>query len=74
MYVLDALRTPIGRYGGSLATVRPDDLAAHVLRALAERNQAAISRLDQVVFGATNQAGEDNRNVARMATILAGLP
>lgn len=74
VYVLDALRTPIGRYGGSLATVRPDDLAAHVLRALAERNQAAISRLDQVVFGATNQAGEDNRNVARMATILAGLP
>jgi 3-oxoadipyl-CoA thiolase len=74
VYVLDAVRTPIGRYGGGLATVRPDDLAAHVLEALVRRVPAVAERVDQVVFGATNQAGEDNRNVARMAVLLAGLP
>jgi 3-oxoadipyl-CoA thiolase len=74
VYVVDAVRTPIGRYGGALSGVRPDDLAAHVLRALSERQTSAVAALDHVVFGATNQAGEDNRNVARMATLLAGLP
>jgi acetyl-CoA acyltransferase len=74
VYVLDAVRTPMGKYGGGLATVRPDDLAARVLEALASRNPAAVARLDQVVLGATNQAGEDNRNVARMALLVAGLP
>lgn len=74
VYVIDAVRTPIARYRGALATIRPDDLAAHVVRALVDRQQEASARLDQVVFGATNQAGEDNRNVARMALLLAGLP
>ena len=74
VYVLDAVRTPIGRYAGGLASVRPDDLAAHVVRALVRRQPGASERLDHVVFGATNQAGEDNRNVARMAALLAGLP
>ncbi|MDI1451818.1 acetyl-CoA C-acyltransferase [Polyangium sp. 6x1] len=74
VYVVDAVRTPIGRYAGGLAGVRPDDLAAHVVSALVKRNEALSTRLDHVVFGATNQAGEDNRNVARMALLLAGLP
>jgi len=74
VFVIDAVRTPIARYAGGLATVRPDDLAAHVISNLVSRNQSASSLLDQVVFGATNQAGEDNRNVARMALLLAGLP
>ena len=73
-YIVDAVRSPIGRYGKALASVRTDDLAAHVVRALAERQPAALPYLNQVVFGATNQAGEDNRNVARMALLLAGLP
>jgi 3-oxoadipyl-CoA thiolase len=73
-FLVDAVRTPIARYRGALAGVRPDDLAAHMLSALGERNPALVGRLDQVVFGATNQAGEDNRNVARMAALLAGLP
>src|SRR5271156_2018990 len=74
VYVVDAVRTPIGRYAGSLAGVRPDDLAAHVIAELARRTPKIAERIDQVVFGATNQAGEDNRNVARMALLLAGLP
>ena len=75
VYVVDAVRTPIGRYKGSLAEVRPDDLAAHVLRAVLERGHPSLTeQLGEVVFGATNQAGEDNRNVARMAALLAGLP
>jgi acetyl-CoA acyltransferase len=73
-YLLDAVRTPVGKYRGALAGVRPDDLAAHVLSTILERNAAVTPRLEQVVFGATNQAGEDNRNVARMAVLLAGLP
>jgi acetyl-CoA acyltransferase len=73
-YLIDAVRTPIGRYRGGLSSVRPDDLAAHVTLALVGRSPAVAKRLDQVVFGATNQAGEDNRNVARMACLLAGLP
>jgi acetyl-CoA acyltransferase len=73
VFVVDAVRTPIARYGGGLSTVRPDDLAATVVRALLARTEGASESLDQVVFGATNQAGEDNRNVARMAALLAGL-
>ncbi|MEA2362056.1 MAG: hypothetical protein QOD71_1201 [Thermoleophilaceae bacterium] len=72
--ILDALRTPIGRYGGVLASVRPDDLAAHVVRAAVERNGLPPDSIDEVYMGCANQAGEDNRNVARMASLLAGLP
>ena len=72
--IVDAVRTPIGRHGGALAPVRPDDLAATVIRALVDRNGLAESGIDDVVFGCTNQAGEDNRNVARMALLRAGLP
>jgi len=73
-YICDAIRTPIGRYGGALAQVRADDLAAIPLRALKERNpDADFSALDDVILGCANQAGEDNRNVARMAALLAGL-
>jgi 3-oxoadipyl-CoA thiolase len=74
VFIVDAVRTPIARFKGALATVRPDDLAAHVLSAVGGRNPALYERLDQVIFGATNQAGEDNRNVARMAGLVAGLP
>ncbi|MFH8590281.1 thiolase family protein [Streptomyces rimosus] len=75
VYVVDAVRTPIGRYGGALAATRPDDLAAHVVRALVERTpRLDPARIDDVVFGDANGAGEDNRNVARMAVLLAGLP
>jgi acetyl-CoA acyltransferase len=74
-FICDAIRTPIGRYGGSLAAVRPDDLAAVVIKALMDRNAGVDwDALDDVVFGCANQAGEDNRNVARMAVLLAGLP
>jgi acetyl-CoA acyltransferase len=74
-YICDAVRTPIGRYGGSLAHVRADDLAAIPIRALVERNPAVDwDQLDDVVLGCANQAGEDNRNLARMAALLAGLP
>src|SRR5690242_19823677 len=74
VYVVDAVRTPIGRYRGALAEVRPDDLAAHVLSSVLDRNASLKDALSEVVFGATNQAGEDNRNVARMAALLANLP
>lgn len=73
-FVLDGVRTPIGRYGGALAHVRPDDLAALVVREVVERAGIDPDLVDEVVLGAANQAGEDNRNVARMATLLAGLP
>jgi len=74
-FICDAIRTPFGRYGGALSTVRPDDLAATILRALVERNSAVTWPLvDDVILGCANQAGEDNRNVARMALLLAGLP
>ncbi len=72
--VVAAVRTPIGKLRGGLSRVRPDDLAAHVLAAVLDRVPSAAERLEEVVFGATNQAGEDNRNVARMAALLAGLP
>jgi 3-oxoadipyl-CoA thiolase len=74
VHVVQALRTPIGRYGGALAEVRPDDLAATVLAALVARTRIEPGAIDDVVFGCANQAGEDNRNVARMAALLAGLP
>jgi acetyl-CoA acyltransferase len=75
VFLCDGVRTPIGKFGGALATVRPDDLAAHVLRALRERNpKLDWDAIDDVYFGCANQAGEDNRNVARMAVLLAGLP
>ncbi len=74
-FICDAIRTPIGRYGGALSTVRTDDLAALPLQALMERNKEVDwGALDDVVYGCVNQAGEDNRNVARMALLLAGLP
>ncbi|RPI88228.1 MAG: acetyl-CoA C-acetyltransferase [Chloroflexi bacterium] len=72
--IIDAIRTPIGALGGSLSPVRPDDLAAHVLRALLERTGIDPQIVEEVYLGCANQAGEDNRNVARMATLLAGLP
>jgi 3-oxoadipyl-CoA thiolase len=72
--ILDAVRTPIGRYGGVLSTARPDDLAAHVVRAAVERNGLDPASVEELYMGCTNQAGEDNRNVARMAGLLAGLP
>jgi 3-oxoadipyl-CoA thiolase len=72
--ILDALRTPIGRYGGVLSTVRPDDLAARVVRAAVERNGLDGAEVDEVYMGNANGAGEENRNVARMAGLLAGLP
>src|SRR6476469_1758331 len=71
-YIVDAIRTPFGRYGGALAGVRPDDLAAHVVRAIVDRNPGIEP--DDVMFGNANGAGEDNRDVARMAVLLAGLP
>ena len=74
-YIVDILRTPIGKFGGTLASLRPDDLAAHVIAKLMERNPTiAPSLVEDVIFGAANQAGEDNRNVARMALLMAGLP
>ncbi len=74
-FICDAIRTPIGRYSGSLASIRADDLAAHPIKALMERHASVDwSALDDVIYGCANQAGEDNRNVARMALLLAGLP
>ena len=72
--IVDAVRTPIGRHRGALARVRPDDLAAIVIRALLQRTSADPATVDDVIFGCTNQAGEDSRNVARLAALLAGLP
>jgi len=72
--IVGYVRTPFGRYAGALASIRPDDLASHVIRAVLERTDAGDSEIDEVVFGAGNQSGEDNRNVGRMASLLAGLP
>jgi 3-oxoadipyl-CoA thiolase len=72
--IIDAVRTPVGRYGGALAGVRPDDLLAIVIRALVERTGVPVDAIDDVIMGCTNGAGEDNRNVARMSALLAGLP
>src|SRR4051812_8783271 len=73
-WIVDAVRTPFGRYGGVLAGVRPDDLAAVVLRAIVDRTGVDPALIEDVILGCANQAGEDNRNVARMAVLLAGLP
>lgn len=74
-YVLDVVRTPIGKYGGKLSAIRPDDLLAIVIKSLVERNSNIdVNRIEDIIAGAANQAGEDNRNVARMAGLLAGLP
>lgn len=74
VYILEPLRTPVGKYGGALSSVRPDDLAGDLLRTLVERLSIDPSNIDDVIIGCANQAGEDNRNIARMATLLAGLP
>jgi acetyl-CoA C-acetyltransferase len=75
VFVVDAIRTPIGKYGGSLSGVRPDDLLAHVISVLVKRNaNIDVNAIEDVIAGAANQSGEDNRNVARMAALLAGLP
>ncbi len=75
VYIIDALRTPIGKYGGALSSLRPDDLAAVVIKRLVERNSGIDPAVyDEVILGCANQAGEDNRNVARMSSLLAGLP
>ncbi len=75
VYVIDCLRTPIGKYGGALSNIRPDDLLAHVLKVLVKRNDNIdVHAIEDVIAGAANQSGEDNRNVARMAALLAGLP
>ena len=75
IYVIDSVRTPIGKYGGALSTIRPDDLLAHVIRSLLQRNPGVDpAAIEDVIAGDANQAGEDNRNVARMAALLAGLP
>src|SRR5215468_7522231 len=73
-YVVAGVRSPFGRYGGGLAGVRADDLLAAVIAALVERTRVPVDRIDDVIAGCANQAGEDNRNVARMAALLAGLP
>jgi 3-oxoadipyl-CoA thiolase len=72
--IVDAIRTPIGALGGILSSVRPDDMAAHVIKSIVERNQIDPALIEEVFMGCANQAGEDNRNVARMAALLAGLP
>ncbi|GAB1472555.1 thiolase family protein [Chloroflexota bacterium] len=72
--IIDAIRTPVGALGGILSSVRPDDMAAHVIKAILERNQMDPALIEEVFMGCANQAGEDNRNVARMAALLAGLP
>lgn len=74
-FIVDILRTPIGKYGGMLSGMRPDDMAAHVISSILNRNKSFdVNKLEDVILGAANQAGEDNRNVARMASLLAGLP
>src|ERR1044072_2297489 len=73
-WIVSAVRTPVGRYGGAPARVRPDDLAATGIKAAVERSGVSPSDFEDVILGAANQAGEDNRNVARMSALLAGLP
>src|ERR1700729_4185019 len=74
-YIIDTIRTPIGNFGGALHSIRPDDLLAHVIKALLQRNPGVDpNAIEDVIAGDANQAGEDNRNVARMAALMAGLP
>ena len=72
--IVDAIRTPIAALGGILSSVRPDDMAAHVIKSIVERTQIDPASVEEVFMGCANQAGEDNRNIARMAALLAGLP
>lgn len=74
VYIVESLRTPIGKYGGALSSIRPDDMAAHVIKAVVQSTGINPEMIDDVIFGCANQAGEDNRNIARMAALLAGLP
>jgi 3-oxoadipyl-CoA thiolase len=75
VYIIDALRTPVGKYGGALSSIRPDDLLAHVIKELIKRNPSIdVNTIEDIIAGDANQAGEDNRNVARMSALLAGLP
>jgi 3-oxoadipyl-CoA thiolase len=75
IFIIDALRSPVAKFNGALSTVRPDDLAGMVIKALIARNPSIdVNAIEDVILGAANQAGEDNRNVARMALLLAGLP
>ena len=75
VYVIDIVRTPVGKFGGTLASIRPDDFAAVVIKALIEKNPTIdLNEIDEVILGAANQAGEDNRNVARTASLLSGIP
>lgn len=74
-YIVDIVRTPVGKFGGTLSSVRPDDLATHIIKSIIDRNPSFdLNEIEEVIFGAANQAGEDNRNVARMAGLMAGLP
>ena len=73
-FIIDAIRTPIGKFGGTLSNIRTDDLAAHVIKSLIKRHDFDPSVIDDIILGCANQAGEDNRNIARMALLLAGLP
>ena len=73
-FIIDAVRTPIGKFGGRLCSIRTDDLAAYVISALMDRHDFDPGKIDDVIMGCANQAGEDNRNVARMALLLSGLP
>ena len=74
-YIIDTVRTPVGKYGGALSKIRPDDLLAAVIKAIISRNPSVdINAIEEVIAGAANQSGEDNRNVVRMAALLAGLP
>lgn len=73
-YIIEPIRTAVGKYGGALSSVRPDDMAAEVLKALVQRTGINPALIDDVILGCANQAGEDNRNIARMATLLGGLP
>ncbi len=75
VYIVDAVRTAVGKYGGALSMIRPDDMLAHTIKELIKRNPSVdVNEIEEVIAGAANQAGEDNRNVARMAALLAGLP
>ena len=74
VYIIEPLRTPIGKYGGALSSIRPDDMGAHVIKAVVEATGINPEAIDDVIFGCANQAGEDNRNIARMSALLAGLP
>ena len=73
-YIIDSIRTPIGNFGGTLKDIRTDDLAAIPIRELIKRTKIEPSKIDDVILGCANQAGEDNRNIARMASLLAGVP